>query len=84
VITENLKGIKNQIRELGLLNTLLEQYPDLFFWRSYDPVIRQNLLRGLSGREREIEQAYSLYFLDLSSKTIIGKDKIGEDQPTKN
>ena len=82
VKNETLIGDKtNYYREVATLNNLIKKYPDLDFWREFDPGFQaKSLMWYFGGGKLKINDSFNNFNLDFSpKKSTIGEVKLGED-----
>lgn len=70
-------------RELGVLNRLIKAYPNLDFWRNFNPNFQvKSLLWWFGGGKKDLIVAYNYFTLNLTTpqKSVnLQSEKIGED-----
>lgn len=72
-------------REMGILNKIIEKYPDLSFWREYfvpDFQVKSLIFYLASGKDF-LKKRYNEFTIDLTTpktnNTTLNTEKIGED-----
>lgn len=81
------KNIESQSlfnNEKRFLNLLIEKYPNLQFWRNFDPGFKvKSLIWWLAGGKMDIQKFYNYYCVDINVSTNnnlhLENQKIGED-----
>jgi hypothetical protein len=81
---ENLRNYKDIVRELGFFSKIFERYPNLEFWKQFEPgFLVASLSWWLNGGKDDIRAAFNTFSLDLSPSNLnnahIQNEKIGED-----
>lgn len=70
-------------KELGVLNRLIKAYPNLDFWRNFNPNFQvKSLLWWFGGGKKDLIVAYNYFTLNLTTpqKVVsLQSEKIGED-----
>ena len=75
------ENISNFNMEIATLNFLIKKYPNLEFWRQFDPGFQVKSLKWWIGSGMmQMNNFYNLFELDFEQKkTTIGDKKLGED-----
>lgn len=78
---EKLRLAKERREQNTFLAMLLKRYPDVAFWRAFDPCFQvRSLLWWRGGGKADLERAYNAFRLDFEPKpSIVGDKKLGND-----
>ena len=81
---ESFADVKIMGRETGIFNSLFEKYPNLEFWREFEPGFQVASLNWWAGSGKDdLRAAFNSFSLDLSSSKSNNvqtqTEKIGED-----
>ena len=78
-----LPDFATRYKELSVLNRLLKLYPNLDFWRNFNPNFQvKSLLWWFGGGKKDLIVAYNYFTLNLTTpqKSVnLQSEKIGED-----